>query len=49
MPTRLPILWSPSQAARVIFLRTWEGFSVEELSRGARATPQAAVAPRGAR
>ncbi|MCY1076158.1 hypothetical protein [Archangium lansingense] len=49
MPTRLPILWSPSKAARVIFLRTWEGFSVEEMSRGARATPQAVMAPRGAR
>jgi hypothetical protein len=50
MPTRLPVLWSPSKAARVIFLRTWEGFSVEEISRGARATPQPALAaPRGAR
>ena len=49
MPTRLPILWSPSKAARVIFLRTWEGFSVEEMSRGARATPQSVAVPRGAR
>lgn len=50
VPTRLPVLWSPSKAARVIFLRTWEGFSVEELTRGARATPQPAMAaPRGAR
>lgn len=49
MPTRLPILWSPSKAARVIFLRTWEGFSVEEMSRGARATPQSVAVPRGGR
>jgi hypothetical protein len=49
MPTRLPILWSPSKAARVIFLRTWEGLSVEEMSRGARANPQAVTVPRGAR
>jgi hypothetical protein len=49
VPTRLPILWSPSKAARVIFLRTWEGFSVEEMSRGARATPQPVAVPRGAR
>ncbi|WNG45583.1 hypothetical protein F0U60_16860 [Archangium minus] len=50
VPTRLPVLWSPSKAARVIFLRTWEGFSVEELSRGARSLSQpAAAAPRGAR
>lgn len=50
VPTRLPVLWSPSKAARVIFLRTWEGFSVDEITRGARATPQPAMAaPRGAR
>jgi hypothetical protein len=50
VPTRLPVLWAPSKAARVIFLRTWEGFSVEEISRGARSIPQtAATAPRGAR
>jgi hypothetical protein len=49
MSTRLPILWSPSKAARVIFLRTWEGISVEEMSRGARATPQSVAVPRGAR
>ncbi len=36
MPVRLPVLWSPAKAARVIFLRTWEGFSVEEIARGAR-------------
>ncbi len=36
MPVRLPVLWAPSKAARVIFLRTWEGFSVEEIARGAR-------------
>ncbi|QRK04510.1 hypothetical protein JQX13_30150 [Archangium violaceum] len=50
VPTRLPVLWSPSKAARVIFLRTWEGFSVEEVTRGARSLSQpAVVAPRGAR
>ncbi|WP_257453992.1 hypothetical protein [Archangium lipolyticum] len=50
VPTRLPVLWSPSKAARVIFLRTWEGLSVEEVVRGARSMPQPAVAaPRGTR
>ncbi len=50
VPSRLPVLWSPSKDARVIFLRTWEGFSVEEIARGARSAPQPAVAtPRGVR
>jgi hypothetical protein len=50
VPTRLPVLWSPSKAARVIFLRTWEGLYVEEVVRGARSMPQSAVAaPRGTR
>jgi hypothetical protein len=52
MPVRFPVLWSPSKAARVIFLRTWEGYSVEEIVWGARAAaaPLSAVAaPRGVR
>lgn len=50
VPTRLTVLWSPSKAARVIFLRTWEGLSVEEIARGARSIPQPAVGtPRGVR
>jgi hypothetical protein len=50
VPSRLPVLWSPSKAARVIFLRTWEGLSVEEIARGARSAPPPAVmTPRGAR
>ena len=50
VPTRLPVLWSPAKAARVIFLRTWEGLSVEEVIRGARSLPQpAGTSPRGAR
>ncbi len=50
VPTRLPVLWSPSKAARVIFLRTWEGLFVEEVVRGARSMPQPTVAaPRGTR
>lgn len=50
VPARLPVLWSPAKAARVIFLRTWEGLFVEEIMRGARALPPPAVAsPRGTR
>ncbi|QRO00337.1 hypothetical protein JRI60_15550 [Archangium violaceum] len=50
VPTRLPVLWSPSKDARVIFLRTWEGLFVEDVVRGARSMPQpAVVAPRGTR
>jgi hypothetical protein len=50
MPTRLPVLWSSAKAARVIFLRTWEGLSVEEVARGARSSSQSATAaPRGGR
>jgi len=50
VPSRLPVLWSPAKASRVIFLRTWEGLSVEEIARGARSTPQpAAATPRGVR
>jgi hypothetical protein len=50
VPSRLTVLWSPSKAARVIFLRTWEGLSVEEIARGARSLPQpAVVSPRGVR
>lgn len=36
MPFRLPVLWSPRPAARVIFVRTWEGLTVEDVARGAR-------------
>ena len=50
VPSRLPVLWSPTKAARVIFLRTWEGLFVEEVMRGARSLPQPSMAsPRGAR
>lgn len=49
-PSRLPVLWSPSRSARVLFLRTWEGYSVEEIARGARTAPlQAATTSRGVR
>lgn len=36
MPFRLPVLWSPRRAARVVFVRTWEGLTVEDVTRGAR-------------
>ena len=50
VPARLPVLWSPAKAARVIFLRTWEGLFVEEIMRGARSLPPPAMAtPRGPR
>jgi len=32
-------LWSEVQAARVLFVRTWEGYTVEEVARGAGLTP----------
>lgn len=49
-PSRLPVLWSPSRSARVLFLRTWEGYCVEEIARGARTAPlQAAATSRGVR
>lgn len=35
-PFPMPILWSPSRAARVLFLRTWEGQSLADIARGAR-------------
>lgn len=37
-PFPLPILWSPSRAARVLFLRTWEGQTLADIARGARVT-----------
>jgi hypothetical protein len=47
VPFRLPVLWSPLKSARVLFVRTWEGLTVEDVVRGARALgvgPQAAAA-----
>lgn len=35
-PFPLPVLWSPSRAARVLFLRTWEGHTLADIARGAR-------------
>lgn len=32
---RLPVLWTPSRAARVVFVSTWEGYSVDQVVRGA--------------
>jgi hypothetical protein len=45
VPFRLPVLWSNLKAPRVLFVRTWEGLTVEDVVRGARAlsvTPHAA-------
>lgn len=35
-PFPMPVLWSPTRAARVLFLRTWEGHTLADLARGAR-------------
>jgi hypothetical protein len=50
VPFRLPVLWSPLKSARVLFVRTWEGLTVEDVVRGARAlgiAAQNAAAARG--
>ena len=33
-PVTLAVLWTPSRVERVILVRTWEGFRLDELSRG---------------
>lgn len=35
-PFPLPVLWSTTRAARVLFLRTWEGYTLDDIARGAR-------------
>ena len=34
-PGRMVPLWTESSAARVLFVRTWEGYTVDEIARGA--------------
>ncbi len=35
-PFAMPVLWAEARAARVLFLRSWEGLRVIDLARGAR-------------
>ncbi|MEN9799125.1 MAG: hypothetical protein RL653_2821 [Pseudomonadota bacterium] len=37
LPLRLQLAWSDSPALRVVFVRTWEGFTVAELRNGVKA------------
>jgi hypothetical protein len=37
-PFAMPVLWAEARAARVLFLRSWEGLRVVDLARGARVT-----------
>jgi hypothetical protein len=39
-----PVLVSPSRSGRVMFLRTWEGYSLAEVARGAGLAPTRAAA-----
>ena len=34
-PVTVPMLWARSQTARVLFVRTWEGYTVDDVARGA--------------
>jgi hypothetical protein len=42
---RLPVLWTPLPAPRVLFMRTWEGYTVEEIARGAGESFRPPAAP----
>jgi len=33
-PVTVPMMWARSQAARVLFVRTWEGYSLADVARG---------------
>lgn len=33
-PVAVPMLWARSQTARVLFVRTWEGYSLADIARG---------------
>lgn len=38
-PKTLPALWTTARAERVLFVRTWEGFTVAQIVRAARPNP----------
>jgi hypothetical protein len=40
---RASVLWSASRAARVLLLRTWEGFRLEDIARGIQRAGEASL------